>query len=161
MSEIEKARKNRWPIRTPQERFMEKVSPEPMSGCWIWTSTFNSSGYGWFRYEGKMKAAHRISYLFFKGEDPGRLLVMHKCDMPLCVNPHHLSLGTDKDNCRDRDLKGRNGFSKRTHCPSGHEYSVENTHHAYNAKTNKRGRICRICANKAAIKSRNKKLGRI
>ncbi len=40
---------------------------------------------------------------------------------------------------KDRDVKGRNGYRKRTHCPNGHAYSVENT-----ASSNG-WRKCRAC----------------
>ncbi len=42
-----------------------------------------------------------------KQEIPDKMLVMHTCDEPQCINPEHLKLGTHADNMRDRGLKGR------------------------------------------------------
>lgn len=41
------------------------------------------------------------------------MLVMHKCDTPLCVNPEHLTLGTPADNMKDKVAKGRQAKGER------------------------------------------------
>jgi hypothetical protein len=33
--------------------------------------------------------------------------VLHTCDEALCCNPNHLYLGTQLDNIKDRDTRGR------------------------------------------------------
>jgi hypothetical protein len=38
---------------------------------------------------------------------------MHSCDNPPCVNPAHLSIGTQKDNTLDSIAKGRTGRRQR------------------------------------------------
>lgn len=51
--------------------------------------------------------AHRASYGLFNGDIPDGLVVMHSCDVPKCVNPKHLSIGTHADNVADKYAKGR------------------------------------------------------
>lgn len=88
-------------------RFEANCIPEPNSGCWLWTSTDNGSGYGLFGLAGKNARAHRVAWLLYRGEDPGPLFVLHRCDVPCCVNPSHLFLGTQADNIQDCKAKGR------------------------------------------------------
>lgn len=87
--------------------FWDKVSK--LSSCWEWTAAKDSRGYGCFgatKYFGISKA-HRFSYFLHNGDIPKGMHVLHKCDNPSCVNPDHLFLGTNKDNMKDRDFKGR------------------------------------------------------
>lgn len=85
------------------ERFWSKV--EKGSHCWVWTKGKNSQGYGAFKYEGKMRGAHRVAYFLTYGEWP--TLLRHSCDNPPCVNPAHLSPGTVRDNALDAKTRGR------------------------------------------------------
>lgn len=89
------------------ERFHSRYSPEPNSGCWLWTGMLTHDGYGRIRDGKKRKLAHRVSWELHKGEIGGALLVCHHCDTPACVNPDHLFVGTGSDNMRDMVAKGR------------------------------------------------------
>jgi len=92
---------------TKIERFLNKVSPEPMSGCWIWTGSCFRLGYGSVRFEGKTRSAHRLAWELLRGPIPEGLNVLHKCDVPSCVNPDHLFAGTHQENMQDKAAKGR------------------------------------------------------
>lgn len=80
------------------------------NGCWIWKGkTWAAGRYGVVTgliVGNRSVSAHRMSYLMFNGL-LGNLHVCHKCDVPLCVNPSHLFLGTASDNAKDALKKGR------------------------------------------------------
>jgi HNH endonuclease len=97
-------------MRTLRERFEAKWTPEPYSGCWLWTRSCDTYGYGQIRLgratDGKANA-HRVSWALHKGEIPKGMCVLHKCDTPGCVNPDHLFLGSYGDNTQDMMRKKR------------------------------------------------------
>ena len=88
------------------ERFWAKV--DKTESCWLWTASRQSFGYGTFMLtKGKFTRAHRFSWELHNGPVPKGLFVLHRCDVPSCINPDHLYLGTDRDNARDRRERGR------------------------------------------------------
>lgn len=92
-----------------QERFEDKYIPVTESGCWIWIGATYLNGYGQFFINKIVTGAHRAAWMLFKGEIPKGMRVCHTCDVPCCVNPAHLFLGTAKDNSQDMLGKDRHG----------------------------------------------------
>lgn len=94
--------------RDGMRRYIEARSiPVPFAGCWLWTASLGSHGYGNACWRGVATVAHRISFMAFKGPIPDRCLIQHSCDTRSCVNPDHLSVGTDATNAADKYRKGR------------------------------------------------------
>jgi hypothetical protein len=89
-------------------RLMEKVSPEPNTGCWLWVGCSDKDGYGFIRVAGKNLKAHRVSMELHSGVTlgPGQL-VCHKCDTPACINPDHLYVGDNSRNQQDAAVRRR------------------------------------------------------
>ncbi|WP_372362858.1 HNH endonuclease signature motif containing protein [Xanthomonas sp. NCPPB 1325] len=85
----------------------ERSTPVPEAGCHLWLGSPGANGYGQIKKNQVVYSAHRASYEAFIGPVPSGAVVMHKCDTPLCVNPLHLAVGTQAQNMRDRDAKGR------------------------------------------------------
>lgn len=94
-------------------RLYANVSLNEDTGCWEWTGAVGKqNGYGIITINGKAEAAHRVSYKISVGEIAKGLMVLHKCNNRICVNPEHLYLGTHNDNMRDmahtQAVKGEN-----------------------------------------------------
>ena len=91
-------------------RFESRVERIPFAGCWLWTGAAHKRRkwpYGSFYLNGKVEGAHRAAWQLFKGAIPQGAFVCHSCDVPDCVNPNHLFLGSPADNMRDMREKGR------------------------------------------------------
>lgn len=80
--------------------------------CWEWQGNLTGNdkrAYVW--WEGSTRIASRVIWKLLNGDYPD-CCVLHTCDNPACVNPQHLYLGTQKDNARDRQVRGRNNAFK-------------------------------------------------
>jgi hypothetical protein len=137
------------------DRFMAKVSPEPNSGCWLWTGSIISTGYGNLNSGGgQTMLAHRLSYQVFVGSIPAGKELDHLCRVRCCVNPAHLEPVTRAVNVRRGQCaevtRARN--AAQTHCKHGHEYAPANTYWRQLGEYRVRG--CRTCRNDASVRYR-------
>jgi hypothetical protein len=55
----------------------------------------------------RLTSTHRASWEIANGQISNDLCVLHKCDVPNCINPDHLFLGTRADNSKDMVSKER------------------------------------------------------
>jgi hypothetical protein len=87
------------------------------SGCWLWNQSVDPRGYGIATIGKKTFKMHRFTAQYLKGLNIQGLFVCHTCDMPGCINPEHLWVGTHQENMNDMVSKnrhphcGRNGVS--------------------------------------------------
>lgn len=100
-----------FPMSIAKTRFDSRVIRS--EGCWRWGGSTNTKGYGRIKINGQDILAHRLAWTLHKGEIPSGMLICHKCDNPVCVNPDHLFIGTQRDNIRDAAAKGRIASGER------------------------------------------------
>ncbi len=128
----------------------DRCSPEPNSGCWLWTMSTKGPGYAQVGYRHRTSvAAHILAYEFKFGATPQGLELDHLCRVICCINPDHLEPVTHLENMLRGSLPGvareqikvlQAQRRQQTHCKRGHEFTPENTH------IGKQGsRFCLMC----------------
>lgn len=106
-------------------RLFSKIRVDKVTGCWLWTASVNSGGYGATSVRTIAGPIHRLMYAWLVEPIPKGIgkdipqLDHAVCDTRRCVNPAHLKLVSARENnLRGVGMGAR--WSKRTHCSKGH-----------------------------------------
>lgn len=128
------------------------------SGCWIWTGATTSHGYGHVKIAGRMRSAHRLSYMAHVGAIGEGLQIDHLCRNRRCIAPAHLEAVTAAENTRrglaPALLAARNAAAAASPlCSVGHQMSGHNFIRRPNGR-----RACRSCmaARQASYRARER-----
>lgn len=120
------------------DRLWERVSPEPNTGCWLWTGSMAGAGYGHLRVNGQLWYAHRLSYVTHRGPIPEGTELDHLCRTRCCINPAHLEAVSHRENWRRSRAPNAIGYTVAA-CRRGHPRSKENTGQSGG------NNYCRVC----------------
>ena len=130
------------------EKMQDRIMPVE-DGCWLWTGSRQSDGYGYYYDRGTYTLAHRAVWLAAGRFILEGLVSDHLCRQRLCVNPDHLEFVTSRENTlRGNTLAAR--FARRTHCNKGHEYTEENTY--WRSDKKRRARRCLACEKQRTVR---------
>lgn len=97
------------------DKFWSRVDVRGPDECWLWTGGRKRTGYGvvWPRGSSEV-GAHRLSWELHNAQPiPDGMFACHSCDVPSCVNPSHIWIGTHDDNMRDALVKGRMHYAEK------------------------------------------------
>ena len=116
-----------------EARFWSKV--DKTDGCWVWTATVNSNGYGQIKVAGAKWQAHRYAYELMVGPIPDGLCIDHLCRNRRCVRPDHLEPVDNRTNTlRGEGVTAVN--ARRDMCQRGHPLQP---------RYDRAGRFCPTC----------------
>ena len=89
-------------------RYAAKIDRRGPDDCWPWLGDKNSQGYGRVDIYGRGDGT-RVRVLAHRAvaETPTGQVTRHSCHNPACVNPAHLSHGSQADNAADMVRAGR------------------------------------------------------
>jgi len=99
-----------------EDRILEQISEDEITGCWVWNGYLDPDGYGQISYGGKTVRTHKIMYELKNGVIPRGMSAGHLCDDKYpkdcilyrkCCNPGHIKPMTNKENIQRASELGR------------------------------------------------------
>lgn len=101
---------------TRRSNNFKPIQYEIVGECWICKSHCGNN-YSRIRRYGKYTRVHRYVYEYTnKTKIKEGNIILHSCDNPSCINPNHLSEGTQDDNMKDMKEKDRSTKGSRNWC---------------------------------------------
>jgi hypothetical protein len=77
------------------------------NGCFIWQKNLDKDGYPYLWIDSHSTRAHSYVCALINGPRPEKAVTLHSCDNPSCINPDHLSWGSQRQNILDKFARGR------------------------------------------------------
>jgi len=112
VEKVDRARPRGKNGRTLSERLSER-SVRDECGCLLWQGAVTKKGHGKLNVSGRTTTTHRVAWVEAYGHINDDGCVLHKCDVPNCIEPTHLFLGTVADNNLDMVTKRRHAFGHK------------------------------------------------
>lgn len=126
-------------------RFQKFIRPE--GDCLVWTGALTAHGYGKFRFEGKIRLAHRVAWFLSIGARlDSKTTLDHLCRNRACVNAAHLEPVSLAENILRSPIQPTTINAMKTHCKRGHPFDAANTY----VSPGRGHRSCRACSRTAS-----------